>query len=286
MMLKKETTARIKTILKYVGNAVSALSILFILSALARTGPDVFAKTDWRSLALPCLCGVCLKTVTVFWSGSAWYGGKSVRGHFPGIYRRPAGNTSGISQCAAGDDSSACQMACIRNVCGCGQYLRRCFAGGCRSLVCPQIWRKRFFRRQAAVTDCVRLPADLWSRSAGDGISARTGIRSPGKTAVVSAGAVTDFLLYHCLGIRIYSARSARWTGSAGDGSYPAACPKCRSGKDCGNGSLTPADYGTGRFSGLSGPRMAVKRKGYREIFQPARSPDGCEEKDCDRESR
>lgn len=73
MMLKKETTARIKTILKYVGNAVSALSILFILSALARTGPDVFAKTDWRSLALPCLCGVCLKTVTVFWSGSAWY---------------------------------------------------------------------------------------------------------------------------------------------------------------------------------------------------------------------
>ncbi len=59
--------------MKGLGNAVSALSILFVLAALLRTDFTAFAITDWKWFLLLCCMSVFLKACTVFLSGSAWY---------------------------------------------------------------------------------------------------------------------------------------------------------------------------------------------------------------------
>ncbi len=63
---------KIKIYVKYVGNAISALSILFVLSALAEIGIGLPGVSDWRVFVLPVAAGVVLKTATVFLSASAW----------------------------------------------------------------------------------------------------------------------------------------------------------------------------------------------------------------------
>lgn len=54
------------------GNAVSALSVIFVLAALARTDFDASWVTDWRAFVLACAVGVLLKAATVFLSAGAW----------------------------------------------------------------------------------------------------------------------------------------------------------------------------------------------------------------------
>lgn len=61
-----------KKYVKYVGNAVSALSILFIVWALRRTDFDFNRIKDWRMAGIVFAAGVALKTATVFLSASAW----------------------------------------------------------------------------------------------------------------------------------------------------------------------------------------------------------------------
>lgn len=66
---KKET---IKKSVKWMGNAVSVLSILFVLRALLQTEFDISSVKDWRAFVLVCAAGIALKVCTVFLSGSAW----------------------------------------------------------------------------------------------------------------------------------------------------------------------------------------------------------------------
>ncbi len=61
-----------KKYVKYVGNAVSALSILFIVWALRRTDFDFGRIKDWRMAGIVFAAGIALKTATVFLSASAW----------------------------------------------------------------------------------------------------------------------------------------------------------------------------------------------------------------------
>lgn len=61
-----------KKYMKLVGNVVSALSILFVLSVFARTDFQFQAVLDWKKFLLACMCGIVIKVVTVFLSGSAW----------------------------------------------------------------------------------------------------------------------------------------------------------------------------------------------------------------------
>lgn len=63
----------IKKIVKLVGNAISALSILFVLSAMRRTGFDWSSVSDWRMFLFVCAAGILFKGATVFMSGSAWF---------------------------------------------------------------------------------------------------------------------------------------------------------------------------------------------------------------------
>lgn len=58
--------------MKLVGNVVSALSILFVLSVFVRTDFQFQAVSDWKKFLSACMCGVVIKAVTVFLSGSAW----------------------------------------------------------------------------------------------------------------------------------------------------------------------------------------------------------------------
>lgn len=66
----------IKKYVKPVGNAVCAVSVLFLIKALVkaavRTDSDVSKITDWRSFLLIFVLGTGLKTATVFLSASAW----------------------------------------------------------------------------------------------------------------------------------------------------------------------------------------------------------------------
>lgn len=62
----------LKKYAKMAGNVLSALSVIFVLSALFRTGFDWAAVTDWRMFLCVCILGVALKTFTVYLSGSAW----------------------------------------------------------------------------------------------------------------------------------------------------------------------------------------------------------------------
>lgn len=64
--------AGIKKYVKLMGNVVSALSILFVISALLRTDFDMATVKDWKLFLASCLVGVLIKTVTVFMSGCAW----------------------------------------------------------------------------------------------------------------------------------------------------------------------------------------------------------------------
>lgn len=68
----REKAAGIKKYAKLMGNAVCALSILFILTALVRTDFDFSQVTDWRLFVPVLMAGIVLKTVTVFMSASAW----------------------------------------------------------------------------------------------------------------------------------------------------------------------------------------------------------------------
>lgn len=61
-----------KKYVKYVGNAVSALSILFIVWALRRVDFDFGRIKDWRMAGIVFAAGIALKTATVFLSASAW----------------------------------------------------------------------------------------------------------------------------------------------------------------------------------------------------------------------
>lgn len=61
-----------KKFIGYMGNAVCALSILFVASALLRIDFDFGQITDWRMFLAVCAAGTVLKTGTVYLSGSAW----------------------------------------------------------------------------------------------------------------------------------------------------------------------------------------------------------------------
>ncbi len=62
----------IKKYIKAMGNAVSVLSILFVLSALLRTDFHKNMIKDTRLFFGVCLAGVAFKALTVFLSGNAW----------------------------------------------------------------------------------------------------------------------------------------------------------------------------------------------------------------------
>lgn len=68
----REKAAGIKKYAKLMGNAVCALSILFILAALVRTDFDFLQVEDWRLFVPVLMAGIGLKTATVFMSASAW----------------------------------------------------------------------------------------------------------------------------------------------------------------------------------------------------------------------
>lgn len=69
---REDNKKAMKKYVKLMGNAVSVLSILFILAALFRTDFSVIPVTDWRGFLMICVTGVLLKTGTVFLSASAW----------------------------------------------------------------------------------------------------------------------------------------------------------------------------------------------------------------------
>lgn len=69
--MKKEA-AGIKKYVTLMGNAVCALSILFVLAALVRTDFDFSQVTEWRLFVPVLMAGIVCKTVTVFMSASAW----------------------------------------------------------------------------------------------------------------------------------------------------------------------------------------------------------------------
>lgn len=61
-----------KKYIGYMGNAVCALSILFVASALFKIDFDFGQITDWHMFLAVCAAGIVLKTGTVYLSGSAW----------------------------------------------------------------------------------------------------------------------------------------------------------------------------------------------------------------------
>ena len=63
-----------KKILKLVGNAVSLLSIVFIVRAVIVLGFDFSHVDNWPVFLAVVLLSVLIKTATVFVSGTAWYG--------------------------------------------------------------------------------------------------------------------------------------------------------------------------------------------------------------------
>lgn len=65
-------SSQMKKYMKLVGNVVSALSILFVLSVFVRTDFRFQAVLDWKKFLFVCIWGIVIKTVTVFLSGSAW----------------------------------------------------------------------------------------------------------------------------------------------------------------------------------------------------------------------
>lgn len=64
--------SQMKKYMKLVGNVVSALSILFVLSVFVRTDFHFSKVLNWKKFLLACILGIGIKTVTVFLSGSAW----------------------------------------------------------------------------------------------------------------------------------------------------------------------------------------------------------------------
>lgn len=64
--------SQMKKYMKLVGNVVSALSILFVLSVFVRTDFHFSNVINWKNFLLACMFGIGIKTVTVFLSGSAW----------------------------------------------------------------------------------------------------------------------------------------------------------------------------------------------------------------------
>ena len=70
----KKTKWNLKKILKLVGNAVSILSIVFIVRAVIVLGFDFSNVKNWPVFLLVTLLCVVIKIVTVFISGTAWYG--------------------------------------------------------------------------------------------------------------------------------------------------------------------------------------------------------------------
>lgn len=70
-MLKGQAADK-KNVVKFVGNVVSALSILFILAALFRTDFASLPVTDWRMFLPVFAAGTAAKAATVFVSALAW----------------------------------------------------------------------------------------------------------------------------------------------------------------------------------------------------------------------
>ena len=68
----KNLQKKMKKYMKPVGNAISALSILFVLSVFVRTDFQFSFVSDWKGFLIACLLGVGIKTATVFLSANAW----------------------------------------------------------------------------------------------------------------------------------------------------------------------------------------------------------------------
>lgn len=72
--MAKQNAANLKKIIKYFGKAISLLSIIFIIRAIYTLGFDYSAVDNWAAfLGIMVIC-VIVKCVSVYISGSAWYG--------------------------------------------------------------------------------------------------------------------------------------------------------------------------------------------------------------------
>lgn len=71
-MRRNQTNLNLKKCLKLAGNAVCALSVLFVLSTLWRTDFDFGQVENWRMFFTVCAAGIVLKAATVFLSAGAW----------------------------------------------------------------------------------------------------------------------------------------------------------------------------------------------------------------------
>ena len=71
-MRHSQTDLNLKKCLKLAGNAVCALSVLFVLSTLWRTDFDFGQVENWRMFFTVCAAGIVLKAATVFLSAGAW----------------------------------------------------------------------------------------------------------------------------------------------------------------------------------------------------------------------
>lgn len=70
--MRSHNQTEIKKYMKLMGNAVSVLSILFVISALLRTDFSMITVRNWYLFFAACMAGVLIKTATVFLSGRAW----------------------------------------------------------------------------------------------------------------------------------------------------------------------------------------------------------------------
>ncbi len=70
--METKKAAGIKKRVKIMGNAVSALSMIFVFAAFVRIDFDDRWITNWRVFWLIAASGVLVKTVTVFLSAGAW----------------------------------------------------------------------------------------------------------------------------------------------------------------------------------------------------------------------
>lgn len=72
--MSKIDKKNLKKYVKIVGNIVSVLSIVFIIKAMWTLGFDFHSITNWPAFIGVVIVSVIIKTVSVYVSGSAWYG--------------------------------------------------------------------------------------------------------------------------------------------------------------------------------------------------------------------
>lgn len=65
---------KLKDILKFIGKAISVLSIAFIAYAIYKLGFDFESITNWPLFLLVAIVSVIIKCITVYITGSAWAG--------------------------------------------------------------------------------------------------------------------------------------------------------------------------------------------------------------------